>query len=188
MRLAAVRGQWDKATQFVERGLAADPLNADLILILAWSVDLRSGQYGKAESMTRRALEISPNIGSGRWFLGLTLLLQNRFDDALVVFKQETTYDGQLEGTAMVFHAKSKKVESDAAMRRAIAENAEGWPSAIARTYAYRGERDQAMIWLERAYSVKDEDLYLIKRDPLMKNLEGDPRYQAFLRKMNFPQ
>jgi hypothetical protein len=66
--------------------------------------------------------------------------------------------------------------------------NAEEWPSAIARVYAFRGERDKAMSWLERAYSVKDEDLYLIKGDPLMKGLEGDPRYSAFLKKMNYPE
>jgi hypothetical protein len=29
--------------------------------------------------------------------------------------------------------------------------------------------------------------LYRIKGDPLLKNLEGDPRYQAFLQRMNLP-
>jgi hypothetical protein len=30
--------------------------------------------------------------------------------------------------------------------------------------------------------------LYLIKGDPFFKNLDGDPRYKAFLRKMNLPE
>jgi hypothetical protein len=30
--------------------------------------------------------------------------------------------------------------------------------------------------------------LYIIKDDPLFKNLEGDPRYKTFLRKMNLPE
>ena len=55
----------------------------------------------------------------------------------------------------------------------------------IARVCAFRGERDHALEWLERAYVARDEDLYLIKDDPLLKNLEGDPRYHAFLKKMN---
>jgi len=29
--------------------------------------------------------------------------------------------------------------------------------------------------------------LYLIKSDPWVKNLEGNPRYKAFLRKMHLP-
>jgi hypothetical protein len=54
-------------------------------------------------------------------------------------------------------------------------------------TYAYRGERDEAFAWLERAYRQKDSGLWLIKGDPLLKNLAGDPRYPAFLRKMKLP-
>jgi serine/threonine-protein kinase len=185
-QLAAVRGEWDRATQFLETALAADPLNADFHACLAWAVGLRSGHYAEAESSMRRALEISPSYGSGHWFLGLALLFQHRLDDALAVMQQETTYDGRLEGTAVVYHAMGKKAQSDAALKRALEENAEDWPSAIARVYAFRGERDQAMKWLERAYSLKDEDLYLIRGDPLMTKLEGDPRYEAFLRKMNF--
>ena len=33
----------------------------------------------------------------------------------------------------------------------------------------------------------KDPSLYLFKGDPLLKNLESDPRHKAFLRKMNLP-
>ena len=187
-RLAAVRGEWDRATELFQAGLAADPLNANLHLLFAWGVGLRSGRFAEAESSMRRALEISPTIGSGRWFLGLSLLSQNRLDEALEVMQQETLVDGQLEGTAVVYRAMGKRAESDAALKRAIKQNADEWPSAIARVYAFRGERDEAMKWLERAYSVKDEDLYFIRGDPLVKNLESDPRYKAFLRKMNLPE
>ncbi len=187
-RLAAVRNEWDEATQLLQTGLAADPLNTDLHFVLGWGVELRSGRFASAESSIRRALEISPNFGSGNWFLGLTLLFQDRLPEALAAMQRETAYDGQLVGTAIVYHALGRKAESDAALKRAIEQNAEEWPSAIARVYAFRGERDQAMKWLERAYSVRDEDLYFIRGDPLMKNLEGDSRYRAFLRKMNLPE
>ena len=187
-RLAAVRNEWDEATHLLQTGLAADPLNSDLHLVLGWGVELRSGRFASAESSIRRALEISPNFGSGNWFLGLTLLFQDRLPEALAAMQRETAYDGQLVGTAIVYHALGRKAESDAALKRAIEQNSEEWPSAIARAYAFRGERDQAMKWLERAYSVRDEDLYFIRNDPLMKNLEGDSRYVAFLRKMNLPE
>ena len=187
-RLAAVRGEWDRSTELFQNGLAADPLNANLHLLFAWGVGLRSGRFAEAGSLMRQALEISPKIGSGRWFLGLSLLFENRLNDALTVMQQETLDDGQLEGTAIVSYAMGRKAESDAALKRAIEHNAEEWPSAIARVYAFRGERDDAMKWFERAYAVKDEDLYLIRGDPLTKKLEGDPRYQAFLRKMNLPE
>jgi TolB-like protein len=183
-RLAAVRGDWDLATQLFQKGLAADPLNAYLHFAMAWGVDLRSGRYEQAEAMFRRTLEISPGFGSGRWFLGLSLLFQNRLEEALELMKQEKSGDGLDEGPAIVYFAMARKTEAAAALKRAIEVDGHAWPSAIARVYAFRGEHERAMRWLEQAYAQKDEDLYFIKSDPLMKNLEGDARYQAFLRKM----
>ena len=40
------------------------------------------------------------------------------------------------------------------------------------------------MNYLERAYETHDADLWYIKDDPLIKNLEGDSRYKAFLHTM----
>jgi hypothetical protein len=88
----------------------------------------------------------------------------------------------------MVYSATGRKAESDAQLAKAIARNASSWASEIARVYAFRGEKDRAFEWLEKAYQARDEDLYFIKGDPLLKNLESDARYKAFLRKMNLPE
>jgi hypothetical protein len=48
-------------------------------------------------------------------------------------------------------------------------------------------EADEALKWLERAYAEKDSVLCIVKGDPAFKKIEGDPRYKAFLRKMNLP-
>ena len=57
----------------------------------------------------------------------------------------------------------------------------------IAEVYAFRGEADKAFEWLERAYAQRDGGLPEMKGDPLLKNLEADPRYKAFLKKMRLP-
>jgi hypothetical protein len=87
------------------------------------------------------------------------------------------------------FHfAAGHKADSDARLADAILRNGSSWPSEIARVYAFRGEKDHAFEWLNRAYDMHDEDLYFIKGDPLLKNLEGDPRFKAFPRKMNLSE
>ena len=55
------------------------------------------------------------------------------------------------------------------------------------RAYAFRGQRDEAFAWLERAYAQRDGGLAQMKGDPLLKNLEADPRYTAFLKRMRLP-
>jgi hypothetical protein len=88
----------------------------------------------------------------------------------------------------MAHFTAGRKAESDSELAAAIRQDGTDWPSEVARVYAFRGENDRAFQWLEQAYRARDEDLYLIKGDPLLKNLEGDPRYKAFLRKMKLPE
>jgi hypothetical protein len=55
----------------------------------------------------------------------------------------------------------------------------------VAMTYAHRGDHNQAIEWLERAYKQKDTWLTGITGEQLFKNMADDPRYKAFLHKMN---
>jgi hypothetical protein len=87
----------------------------------------------------------------------------------------------------MVHFAAGRRAESDSELSKAIRQNTGDWPEGIASIYAFRGEKDRAFEWLDRAYEARDH-LYLIKGNPLMKNLEGDPRYKTLLRKLNLPE
>jgi len=60
--------------------------------------------------------------------------------------------------------------------------------SDLARVYAFRGDVDRALSNLERAYQTHDMGLWYIKDDPMVRNLESDPRYKEFLRKMNLAE
>jgi hypothetical protein len=67
-------------------------------------------------------------------------------------------------------------------------EGADEHEFKIAEVYAYRGDRNRAFEWLDRAYLKKDPDLDGFKKDPFLKNLESDFRYKAFLRKLKLPE
>jgi TolB-like protein/tetratricopeptide (TPR) repeat protein len=172
----------------LHEAIALDPLNAEAHMVLGELVYSRTGHFVEGERSIRRALQIDPQFGSGRYALAITLLMQGRVDEALVEARQETEVDGQLEGSAAIYHAQHRNADSDAAMAKSVATNANTWASAIARAYAFRGESSTAMKWLDRAYAQRDEDLYFIKGDPQLRSLEGDTRYKAFLRKMNLPE
>jgi hypothetical protein len=81
-----------------------------------------------------------------------------------------------------------RTVDSDAALAHLTADGANDFAFYIAEVHAFRGENDAAIAWLNRAYTQKDPELYLIKGDPLLKGLERDSRYSAFVRKMKLPE
>jgi TolB-like protein len=187
-QLAAARGQWDEARQLAIEAIERDPLSADAHMFLGWNVYLHTGQLPEAEQSFRRGLRIAPKWGSGQYFLGEALMLQGRLEAALAEFQKENVDDGRLEGSAMALFAAGRKAESDSQLAEAIRRNGTSWPSETARMYAFRGEKDRSFEWLDRAYELRDPDIYTFKGDPLFKNLENDPRYKAFLRKMNLPE
>jgi hypothetical protein len=54
--------------------------------------------------------------------------------------------------------------------------------------YAWRGQKDEAFTWLDRAFAQRDGGLTELKFDPLMDSLRTDPRFNSLLRRMNLPQ
>ena len=187
-QLAAARGHWDDARQLAIEAVTLDPLSPAAQVILGWNNYLHTGRYAEAEQSLRRALQIAPEWGAGRNFLAEALMLQGHYEAALAKYQEETLDDGHLEGSAMVYFAIGRKVESDGQLAAAVGRNGDSWPSQIARVYAFRGEKDRAFEWLDKAFKMRDEDLYVIKDDPLFRNIDGDPRYKAFLKKMNLPE
>lgn len=81
-----------------------------------------------------------------------------------------------------------RKADSDVALAQMLKDQAKHNPFYIAQVYAFRGESDEAFKWLDRAYEQKDVGLSHIKGEAPFKSLESDPRYKAFLKKMNLPE
>jgi hypothetical protein len=56
----------------------------------------------------------------------------------------------------------------------------------IAGVYATLGDKDEALRILEKAVEER-QFLVMLKVDPPFENLHSDPRWQALLRRLNFP-
>jgi TolB-like protein/Flp pilus assembly protein TadD len=185
--LAMVLGRWDDALKQIKAAVVIDPLDP-LNYIYMWEIQDRIGQLTEAESSLRRELAISPTHAWGHYNLAYLLVEQGDRDGALSEIQRETNRDFKQLGLAMVLHALGRKTESDAALAWFIKEDAGTYASSIADIYALRGQSDEAMRWLERAFTQRDSNLLMIKVDTALVPLNGDPRFKALLRKMNLPE
>jgi tetratricopeptide (TPR) repeat protein len=57
-------------------------------------------------------------------------------------------------------------------------------PTVIASIYAALGEKDQAFVWLDKAYDEHDFILVLLKVEPMFDDLRSDPRFTAQLQRV----
>jgi tetratricopeptide (TPR) repeat protein len=165
--------------------LAQDPLDPSAYIVLS-AAQLRLGQVAESEAAIRRALEISPTYTGAHYFLGLVLLGRNEPEAALAEMQKELQAVARLGGSAMAFFALGRKAESDAALAQMQKSHANR-PLLISSVYAFRGQLDEALQWLDRAYAQKDPALLLLKSQLAFDKLDGDPRYKAFLKEMNLP-
>jgi adenylate cyclase len=166
--------------------LAQDPLNPSSYLILSY-VQIRRERLVEAQAALRRTLEISPTFIFVHYYLGLVLLARGDSHGALEEVRKENDEGLRLAGTAIVQFALDATVDSNTALKQMLKTHAQR-AYEIAGIYAFRGETDEAFQWLDRAYIQKDPYLYSIKGNPMLKKIEGDPRYGAFLKKMKLPE
>jgi len=185
--LSMTLGQWNDAERQLSESLSRDPLNTYTILNLGQAYYL-SGRFEEAERAFRKLLELEPGFLWARRWLGKTLLAQNKPDEALATVQQEVDENERLALLPVFLRAVGRQAEANAALQAANTRFADANAYWLAQNYAYRGDRELALQWLERAYRQQDIGLVTIVGEPLFKSLYEDPRFNAFLRKMKLPE
>jgi len=185
-RLPAAMGRFDEALALDHRAAQLDPLYVAAHYYIGVH-NFYAGRFDQTIAAMKKVLELNPEYPVVHQFLGRVYLFQNRRQEALAEMELEKNPFWHLYGMALVNYALQRKSKADAALKELVEKYPNEWAFQIAEVYAYRGELDSALHWLERAYAQHDTGLGQMKGDPLLKNLEKDPRYITFLKKMKLP-
>jgi adenylate cyclase len=177
------RGRYDEAIALLRQAVELDPLSGALHCFLAGSYRM-AGRLDEAETAVRKSLELSPHGGFGHYNLSDICLGQGRLDEALEAAKSETHDMFRLLALANVYHAQGRRTESNAALHELIEAVPDSAALQIAEAFAYRGERDQAFAWLERACAQRDAGMSMLRASPSLRALHGDPRWRTFVEKV----
>ncbi len=186
--LATSVGHWDEARRLIRQARVLDPLDASSRFELAWGPAFHTAGYDELDESIRSTLELDPNFATLHLIYGQSLLLRHRIDEAKAEFQKEPPETGRLEGLAEAAFAAGDRAASDRYLKDAIAFHGKLGSYWVAEAYAYRGERDQALDWLNQAYDRHDSQLVMLKDDPMLSGMRDDPRFKSFLRKMNLPE
>jgi serine/threonine-protein kinase len=185
--LLATQGRLTEAIATTRKAIELDPLSHSAWQTLTTYL-ISSRDFAAAHEASRRALEISPQSDFSLNDLGTLQLLEGRAQEALETFHKIDNIGFRLSSVSMAEHTLGHARESQQALEQVIAKHATEAAFQIAEIYAWRGEKDKAFEWLERAYRQRDGGLSDIKTDPPLASLRNDPRYNAFLRKMQLPE
>jgi len=182
-----LHGESDTALALLQKAIELDPVNGEYYVVIGIYY-METGELPEAETAYRRAIDLLPTGPGFIAGLGQVLLLRGEAAAALAEFQREPNEIYRRQGTAMAYFALGRRAEADAALAEKERLDATTDAENIADILAFRGESDQAFVWLDRAYQQRDSQLEQIKFDPLLKSLHGDARWKAFLRKMKLPE
>jgi TolB-like protein len=179
--LLATVGQPSEAVAMFRKALALDPLSTFTLRHFA-RLQLDYGQFDEVYKAVRVMREINPRLDPR--VEGYGQLRQGRLQEALVAF-QASGSPLRLQGIAMAEYSLGHKDASDRALAEIIRTHGNPFSYQYAEAYAWRGDIDEALQWLETAYRVHDGGLTYIGYDRFLDKLRGDPRFNTLLRKMN---
>jgi len=180
---ATLFGRFDEGLRLARRSVELDPLNATRRAGLG-QLEYWMGALDEAVADLKRSLELDPQ-GQGHILLAEIYVIQGRSQDALAEIEHEREGPIRLQHYAIAYHVLGKEKESDAALQELITKHQTIAAFQVAEVYAFRNQPDEAFEWLDRAYALRDGGVSLTNVEPLLKNLHGDPRYTAFLKKLN---
>jgi TolB-like protein/Tfp pilus assembly protein PilF len=180
---AQTLGKLDVGMELCRQAVARDPVAALPRSLLALSY-MYSAQLDEAEREIRATLEISPDFSFGRYLLGVILLLKGQGAAALEVALEHSNDLWGLALLPLAYHAVGQIEASDAALQKLIEMNEGRSAYQIAEVYAFRGDKEMAFNWLNRAYAQRDPGVTNLTVDPLVVNLRDDPRFTTMLRKL----
>jgi TolB-like protein/Flp pilus assembly protein TadD len=166
------------------RILAVNPVDTDALMNIA-EAQREAGEYDASVATLRRVLDINPQYATAHAYESMALLLMGKAAEALAEAQQEPDELSRLSMLAAAYWTLGNRKEADASLHALEAKYTQSQAYVIATTYAWRGDKDAAFAWLERAYRQRDGNIPIIKLDPMVRGLRGDPRYHALLKKMN---
>jgi serine/threonine-protein kinase len=183
------QGRLDESLEQVRIGRRYDPTSRLANGVVMFHT-LAARRYDDAIVEARQALQLYPTSPWAHGGIANALWYQGRYEEALpeqkVIFGADT--QAWLE-----FVQAFRRGGPRAAMRvRAdhLAQTAAGARAGLIETagaYADAGERDAAMVWLEKAYDVRLPQLLHVPADPAFDQMRDDARFGALMRKIGIP-
>src|SRR5262249_42667159 len=185
-------GRFDQAMAELKQAQELEPLSA-IILVDTGIIYYSARQYDQALTQCRKTLELDPDFGLARQYIGRSYEQKRMYQEAVAEYlKGRTLQRGDspeiIETLREAYRISGWRGYLMKALDLALAkQRAKKEPVSalgVAELYTRLGEKDSALVWLERAYQERDDRLVALKTDPRFDNLRSDPRFDGLLRRV----
>jgi TolB-like protein/Flp pilus assembly protein TadD len=184
---AVLMGRRDLGLTLLRRATALDPLNVSAHSSLGVSL-LLLGRYTEAIRAFRDAQTLVPERARLTGLIGIAYYELGDLQAARASCESGTEDDRNvLVCLAVTYQKLGRGANAGAALSRLRAREGESGAGDYSVVYAQWGDTDRALAWLETAMRLRDPFLQMLKISPAFDPLRKEPRFQAIVRELKFP-
>ena len=184
-------GSFDEALIETKRAQEIDPLGSYTIQNAA-AVLTAAARYDAAIAEARRVIALEPDYLFGHVRLAFAYEAKGMYLEALPPAERIVALDSVAPHGAVlgrIYSRVGREKEGARLLERLVIRESTTFipPTTIAMGYLAQGNPKTALDWLEKGYREHDGNMVLLKVWPIWDPLRSDARFQAILRRMNFP-
>jgi TolB-like protein/Flp pilus assembly protein TadD len=179
-------GQFDEAMAAGRHAVALDPLYRSSHNVLGNTL-YYARRYQEASAAYSDAISLDPAHESTYGDRGLAYYGLGDLKNASSSCETKPEYWTSQQCLAIVYDKLGRHADAEAQLARLKAAQGDSCAYQYAAIYAQWGDRPRALEWLDTAMRLRDPGLLGLKTDPLMDPLRKEPRFQAVMRELKFP-
>ncbi len=187
------RGRLEEAIAEANRARELDPFSLHTSALRGFVLE-NARRYPEAIEQLRRVIAMDPNHYSAHWFLGHTYAANRQFDEAIATSEKAVALSDRAPGAlgflGMAYGLAGRKDEANQVLKELLEFNRRRYvtPASVASVYIGLGNKDQAFVWLEKAYRERSNFMAFLKVLPIVDPLRSDPRFDDLLRRIGLAQ
>ncbi len=184
-------GRKEESLREAQLALVLEPFGNMTNGMMGWHC-LAQGDYGLADLYLQKAIEMEPDFFTPYILLGIVRVSQSRIEEGITLIKKGNQLLGTDSGTGFLAAAYARNGQYDkiVCLQEDLTRKSKETfvPASLFAILAMiMGKPDQAFEWLGKAYEERDSGLVTLNCNPIFQPIRSDPRFQAFLSRINFP-
>ncbi len=187
------RGRVEESLAASNRARELDPFSLSISVHRGFLLG-NARRYDEASEQLRRVIAMDPNHYQAYWFLGFIYAFNGQLDEAVAASEKAATLSGRAPGAlgmlGLDYGLAGRQGEATKVLNELLELNERRYvtPAALAYVYIGLGDKDQAFVWLEKAYQERSNYIAWLKVNPIVDSLRSDPRFADLIRRVGLPQ
>lgn len=187
-------GKHDEAAAKIETAKKLNP-TASIVRSGAAIVNFRARRFDAAEQEAQAALKLNPASIPAHKIIRWIYQAQGDYAKALAAFQKERSYSGAAEEDlgwliieAQVEALGNRRERARNLLEKAlndsfVQQNPTSYANEIALAYAALDDRENAFVWLEKAFQANDHSVPFLGVEPRFDRIKQDARFAALVDK-----